>query len=103
MNEVLHFAVYLTPSTAAEVGSRQFPSVSQGAKRVYEHQATCGRAIRAFRGAMGMFDKLVGKKEETLSAPTGLLLAALTMMSIDGDLEKVVDVIANKNNKSIFS
>lgn len=36
---------------------------------------------------MGMFDKLVGKKEETLTPQAGLLLSAITMVSADGDVD----------------
>ncbi len=37
---------------------------------------------------MGLFDKLVGKKEMSLTPQAGLLLAAITMVAIDGDIDE---------------
>lgn len=36
---------------------------------------------------MGLFDKLGGNKEISLTPQAGLLLAAITMVSIDGDVD----------------
>lgn len=36
---------------------------------------------------MGFFDKLTGNKDVALSPQAGLLLAAITMVAIDGDMD----------------
>ena len=36
---------------------------------------------------MGIFDKLVGNKVSSITPQTGLLLAAITMIAIDGDVD----------------
>jgi len=36
---------------------------------------------------MGLFDKLVGNKKITLTPQAGLLLSAITMVAIDGDVD----------------
>ncbi len=36
---------------------------------------------------MGLFDKLLGSKESALTPQAGLLLAAIAMVSIDGDVD----------------
>lgn len=51
---------------------------------------------------MGLFDKLSGKKETELSAKGGLLLAAITMIAVDGDIDEdeisIVQRLDRKND-----
>lgn len=36
---------------------------------------------------MGLFDRLVGNRQEPLSPQSGLLLSAITMVAVDGDVD----------------